>query len=143
LNATLGPRERRPKQRLKMKHSRIDSTGTSSPSRMRPKLQLVSNLCRYTFLRDAYTDGKIMPPSLAMAYSSRLADVIHIMVPLIKHTPNMTVRNTAAPRLFVAWYMSSVIGILVDVDRTVSGSVKQKSITRINAMPLYDVNIIY
>lgn len=50
-----------------------------------------------------YKDGKIMPLSLAMAYSKRLALVIQPMVPLMKQTPSITVRKTAAPLLFVAW----------------------------------------
>ena len=83
-----------------------------------------------------HMDGKIMPPSLAIAYSKRLALVMHIIVPLTKQTPNMTVRKTVAPRLLVAWYMSSVIGMFVEVERIVSGSASENSMTRIKAVPL-------
>ena len=49
LKATVGPRNSRPKQRLKTKHKRIASRGTSSPFRMRPKLSdSISTICQVT-----------------------------------------------------------------------------------------------
>ena len=62
--------------------------------------------------------------------------VMHPTVPLMKHTRSMTVRTTAAALLCVAWYISFVAGMCAFVPRTVSGSVRQKSITRMNAVPL-------
>ena len=50
-----------------------------------------------------YLEGNIIPLSLAIAYSKRLADVTQPIVPLMKQTPSITVSTTAAARLCVAW----------------------------------------
>lgn len=61
---------------------------------------------------------------------------MHPLVPLTKHTASARVNTVAAARLPVAWKMSSVIGMFVAVLKTVSGSVMQKRITNMKAVPL-------
>ena len=86
-----------------------------------------------------YRLGNIMPPSRAMEYKSREAEVMHPIVPLMKHTASMTVRTTVAAREDTARWISSVIAMPVLVEKTRSGEVRLKSMTRMNAVPLVKV----
>ena len=78
-----------------------------------------------------------MPLSRAMAYNRREPEVMQPMVPLTKQMASMTVMKTAAARLLTASYMSWVMAMPVFVPKTSSGFVKAKSMTRINAVPLF------
>jgi hypothetical protein len=51
--------------------------------------------------------------SLAVEYTSFNELVMHLMVPLMKHTPSKAVRTTGAALLDVAEYISSVMGIYI------------------------------
>jgi hypothetical protein len=71
-----------------------------------------------------------------MEYMSLLELVMHPLVPLMKHTASIKVKIVAAARLPVACRMSSEMGMLLDVDKTVPGSVMQNNITMMNITPL-------
>lgn len=81
--------------------------------------------------------GNGVPLSRAIAYSNRLTVVTAALVPLMKHTARTRESTTDAARLFVAWYIISVIGIPVLLPRTLSTSPMQKSITKMNTKPLW------
>lgn len=58
----------------------------------------------------------------------------------MKQIPRLTVRIIVAARELVDQYNSSVIGIPVEVPRTLVGSLRQKSMARMKRMPLVRVN---
>lgn len=90
----------------------------------------------------AYKSENKVPRSRAIEYKSLLALVIQPLVPFTKQIASITVNTTAATRLPVAWYINSVIGILVELDRTVAISPIQKRITRMNAVPLCHISLV-
>lgn len=76
------------------------------------------------------------PSSLAIAHKSRLPEVMHPAVPLMKQTARAQLSTTAAARLPVARYIISVMGTFVLVLRIALTSTRPYSITRINKVPV-------